>query len=116
VLRIAALTGARMQRLGMAIQEVLAARRHRVATPELNRLLLGWQEEHPPPMRGGRRGRILYAVQVGIEPPTIVLFTRGGEIGDDYLRFLEGRLREQYEFTGTPIRLVVRRRQTREPR
>lgn len=116
VLRVAALTGARMQRLGLAISEVLAARRRRIPTPELNRMLLAWQEAHPPPTRGGRRGRILYAVQVGVDPPTIVLFVRGGEIGPDYLRFLEGRLREHYEFTGTPIRLVARRRQPREPR
>ena len=116
VLRIAALTGARMQRLGLAISEVLAARGHRIPTPELNRLLLAWQEAHPPPTRGGRRGRILYAVQVGVDPPTIVLFVRGGEIGPDYMRFLEGKLREHYDFTGTPIRLIARRRQTREPR
>jgi GTP-binding protein len=82
----------------------------------LNRLLLAWQEAHPPPTRGGRRGRILYAVQVGVDPPTIVLFVRGGEIGPDYMRFLEGKLREHYDFTGTPIRLIARRRQTREPR
>ena len=116
VLRISALTGARMQRLGLAISEVLAARHQRIPTPELNRMVIQWQEAHPPPTRGGRRGRILYAVQVDVDPPTIILFVRGGEVGPDYLRFLEGRLRERYEFTGTPIRLIARRRQTREPR
>ena len=116
VLRIAARTGARMQRLGAAIAEVLAARELRIATPELNRRIIGWQEAHPAPARGGRRGRILYAVQVGTGPPTIVLFMRGGEIAPDYLRFLEGRLREHDAFIGTPIRLVARRRQAREPR
>jgi len=49
----------------------------------------------------------MYAVQGGIEPPTFVLFGRG-EIGPDYLRFLENRLRAEYEFTGTPLRLVTR--------
>ncbi len=116
VLRISALTGARMQRLGLAISEVLAARRQRIPTPELNRQVIQWQEAHPPPTRGGRRGRILYAVQVDVDPPTIILFVRGGAVGPDYLRFLEGRLREHYEFTGTPIRLIARRRQTRELR
>jgi GTP-binding protein len=116
VLRISALTGARMQRLGLAISEVLEARRQRIRTPELNRMVIQWQEAHPPPTRGGRRGRILYAVQVAVDPPTIILFVRGGDVGPDYLRFLEGRLREHYEFTGTPIRLIARRRQTREPR
>ncbi|HEX5630930.1 MAG TPA: ribosome biogenesis GTPase Der [Acidimicrobiia bacterium] len=114
VLRIAASTGARLDRLGAAIEFVLENRRRRIPTPELNRRIIAWQEAHPPPTRGGRRGRILYAVQVGIDPPTIVLFVRGGEIGPDYLRFLEGRLRGEYEFGGTPIRLIARRRQTRE--
>ncbi len=114
VLRIAARTGARLDRLGAAIEFVLGNRRRRIPTPELNRRIIAWQEAHPPPTRGGRRGRILYAVQVGVDPPTIVLFVRGGEIGPDYLRFLEGRLRGEYEFGGTPIRLIARRRQTRE--
>ena len=84
----------------------------RIPTPELNRRLIAWQEAHPPPTRGGRRGQILYAVQAGTEPPTIILFVRGGDVGPDYLRFLEGRLREDYEFTGTPIRLIARRRRS----
>lgn len=114
VLRIAARTGARLHRLGAAIGAVLAAREQRIATPELNRLLIAWQEAHPSPTRGGRRGRIMYAVQVDTGPPTIVLFVRGGEVPPEYLRFLEGRLRQQYDFTGTPIRLVARRRAAKE--
>jgi GTP-binding protein len=57
----------------------------------------------------------MYAVQAGTEPPTIVMFVRGGELGPDYLRFIEGRLRHTYDFLGTPIRLVPRRRTRREP-
>jgi GTP-binding protein len=52
-------------------------------------------------------------VQAGVAPPTFVLFLSGGELGDDYLRFLENRLRESEDFTGTPLKLVSRqRRQT----
>ena len=50
------------------------------------------------------------AVQASIEPPTIVLFVAGGEIGPDYVRYLEGRLREVYDFVGSPVKLVTRRR------
>ena len=75
-----------------------------------------WQEAHPPPVKKGRRPRIIYAVQTNPEPPSIVLFVRGGEIGADYLRYLENRLREEYDFMGTPLRLTARRRQTRERR
>jgi len=114
VLRLSAMTGARTHRIGAAIEAVLEARSQRIPTPDLNRLLLEWQEAHPPPVRKGRRARVMYAVQAGTEPPTIVLFVRGGELGPDYLRFIEGRLRNTYDFLGTPIRLVPRRRARRD--
>ena len=116
VLRMSALTGARIKRIGPAVIAVLEARRTRIATPELNRLIRRWQDAHPPPVRKGRRPRILYAVQAGTEPPTIVLFIRGGELGPDYLRFLEGRLRAEYEFLGSPIRFIARTRTKGNPR
>jgi len=109
VLRISALRGARLQRLAPAVRAVLEARRTRLATPELNRRLRDWQEAHPAPARRGRRARIIYAVQAGTEPPTFVLFVRG-ELGPDYLRFIENRLRAEYGFNGTPLRLVARSR------
>jgi GTP-binding protein len=113
VLRISARTGARLRRLAPAVRTVLETRRNRIPTPELNRRIREWQEAHPPPVRKGRRARILYAVQAGTEPPTIVLFVRGGELGPDYLRFVENRVRDAYDFLGTPIRLVARRRRSR---
>jgi GTP-binding protein len=67
-----------------------------------------WSAAHPPPIRKGRRPKIQYAVQAATGPPTIVLFISGGELGDDYLRFLENRLREEVDFTGTPIRILTR--------
>ena len=109
VLRISALTGARMHRLGPAIELVLANRARRISTGTLNRLVTGWTSEHPPPVRKGRRPRILYAVQSRTAPPTLALFVKGGLIDNTYLRYLERRARETYDFTGTPIHLVVRR-------
>lgn len=113
VLRISALTGSRLVRLPAAIRGVLENRRRRVPTPELNRKIRAWQDAHPPPVRKGRRPHIIYAVQAETEPPTIVAFVRGGELGPDYLRFLEGRLRDEYDFVGTPIRVVARIRKRR---
>lgn len=115
VLRLAARTGARLHRLPPAIRAVLEARRSRIPTPELNRKIRAWQEAHPPPLRKGKRAHVVYAVQAGTEPPTIVLFVRGGELGPDYLRFLENRLRAEYDFLGTPLHLVARSR-SRRPR
>ncbi len=114
VLRMSALTGARLKRLGPAIEAVLAARTVRMGTGELNRLVRSWHAAHPPPVRKGRRPKLMYVVQPGIEPPTFVLFTAGGDLGEDYLRYIENRLRETADFSGTPIRLVVRKRPPRE--
>lgn len=113
VLRMAAKTGSRMHRLPAAIRVVLENRRQRIPTGELNRLIRQWQESHPPPVKKGKRPRIIYAAQAENEPPSIVLFVRGGDIGADYLRYLENRLREEYDFMGTPLRLTARRRHNR---
>ncbi len=113
VLRMAAKTGSRLHRLPAAIRAVLENRRQRIPTSELNRLIRKWQESHPPPVKKNKRPRIIYATQISTEPPSIVLFVRGGDIGADYLRYLENRLREEFDFMGTPLRLTARRRHNR---
>ena len=110
VLRLSALTGSRAHRLPKYIRTVLDHRRQRVPASEVNKLVRTLQEAHPPPVRKGRRPKILYAVQAETEPPTFVLFVRGGELGADYIRFIENRIREAYDFTGTPIRIRTRNR------
>lgn len=115
VLRIAAKTGSRLQRLPAAVRVVLENRRRRIPTSELNRLIRHWQEGHLPPVKKGKRPRIIYAAQTYTEPPTFVLFVRGGDVGADYLRYLENRLREEFDFMGTPIRLIARRRHGGDP-
>ena len=116
VLRISALTGARMRRIPEALQVVLENRARRIPTGQLNRLIRSWSAAHPPPVRKGRRPRILYAVQAGVNPPTIIVFVSGGELGDDYLRYLENRLRAEMEFEGTPIHIVTRAKVRRAKR
>lgn len=110
VLRISAKTGARMHRIPKTIQRVLDARTRRVPTGELNRMVRGWSAAHPPPVRKGRRPKIQYAVQAGVAPPTIILFVSGGELAEDYLRFIENRLRDAIDFEGTPVHVVARPR------
>ena len=114
ILRVSAQTGSRLVRLPAAVRSVLENRRRRVPTPELNRLIRALQEAHPPPVRKNKRPHILYAVQAETEPPTFILFVRGGDLGPDYLRFIERRMRETYDFTGTPVRVVTRKRRGRE--
>lgn len=113
VLRMSAMTGARVGRLGAALEAVAETRETRVPTGRLNRDVREWALAHPPPVRKGRRPKIHYVVQAGTAPPTFVVFVSGGELGDDYLRFLENRLRDAYDFTGNPIHFVTRNRSDR---
>lgn len=113
VLRMAAKTGARTHRLGGALAAVLETREHRVPTGVLNRDVREWIARHPPPVRKGRRPKLHYVVQAGTAPPTFVLFVSGGELGDDYLRFIENRLRGTHDFTGNPIHFVTRNKSQR---
>ena len=67
--------------------------------------------EHPPASLGRKAVRILYAAQVGVAPPTFVFFTNvATTFHFSYERFLVNRLREEFGFTGTPIRIQVRSR------
>jgi GTP-binding protein len=69
----------------------------------------------PPPVRGGKQPKILFATQAGTCPPRFVVFTTGFlEAG--YRRFLERRLREEFGFAGTPIELSVRARERNKAR
>ena len=111
VLHISAKTGERAQRLLDVIDRVTASRRKRVKTPELNRLVERIALEHPPASPGRKHVRILYATQTGVAPPTFVFFTNvATSFHFSYTRFLENRLREEFGFEGTPIRMHVRAR------
>jgi len=112
-LRMSALTGARVGRLGAAIEAVFETRVRRIPTGPLNRDIRDWTQAHPPPVRKGRRPKIHYVVQAGASPPTFVIFISGGDLGEDYLRFLENRLRAKHDFVGNPIHFVTRNRAKR---
>jgi GTP-binding protein len=116
VLHISAATGERTPRLLETIDRVTAARMQRVKTPQLNRLVETISREHPPASPGKRHVRILYATQTGVAPPTFVFFTNvATSFHFSYTRYLENRLREEFGFEGTPIRMHVRaRRRTAE--
>jgi GTP-binding protein len=114
LIRISALTGARTKRLGPAIEAAYHSRFERLGTGSLNRLVRQWTGAHPPPVRKGRRPRLQYMVQAGTAPPTFIAFISGGELGDDYLRFLEGRIRGELDLTGSPVRIITRSKAKRD--
>jgi len=111
---ISAMTGRAVQKLVPAMETALASWDSRISTGQLNNWLKEVVAATPPPVRGGKLPRILFATQATARPPTFVLFTTGFlEAG--YRRFLERRLRETFGFDGTPIRINVRVREKRKP-
>jgi len=111
ILHISALTGERTPKVLETLDRVAEARRKRVPTPALNRFVESVTAANPPVSVGRRHVRILYAAQVGVKPPSFVFFTNvATEFHFSYERFLMNRLREEFGFPGTPIRIQVRRR------
>ena len=106
---VSALTGRSVQRLAPALDEALEGWETRVPTAELNAFIGDLVAATPPPVRGGKQPKILFATQPGVAPPRFVLFT-SGPLEAAYRRFIERRLREQYGFRGTPIDLSVKTR------
>ena len=110
---ISALTGRSVQRLAGALDEALDAWETRVPTAELNAFIGDLVAATPPPVRGGKQPRVLFATQPGVAPPRFVLFTTG-PLEASYRRFIERRLREQYGFVGSPIDIAVKMRERRK--
>jgi len=111
VLHISAATGERTPKLLEVIDRVAEARKRRIPTAELNKFIEAVTAVHPPASPGKREVRILYAVQVGIAPPSFVFFTNvATTFHFSYERFLVNQLRESFGFFGSPIRIEVRAR------
>jgi GTP-binding protein len=114
VLFISALTGQRVHKVVPAALAVQAARFRRISTGDLNRLVQGALARHAPPSKRGKRLKIYYVSQPGVDPPTFVFHVNDPNLVHfSYERYLENRLREAYEFSGTPLRLLFRRRERR---
>lgn len=109
---VSARTGRHIDKLATALDEAINGWETRITTGRLNQFLNELVSAHPHPIRGGKQPRILFGAQVGVAPPTFALFTTGFlEAG--YRRFIERRLREDFGFVGSPIRILMRVREKR---
>ena len=112
---VSALTGRSVDKLAAALRTSLESWDRRIPTGRLNAWLADVVTVTPPPGRGGKVPRVLFATQADSRPPRFVLFATGFlEAG--YRRFIERRLREDFDFTGTPIEISVRVRERRGTR
>ena len=105
VLRVSALTGRGVHRLVPALEAAIDAYETRVPTRKVNEVIQLAQSSQPAPPGG----RVLYATQGATHPPTFTLFTNK-EIPASYVRYLERRLREEFDLGATPIKIRLRRR------
>ena len=111
VLFISAKTGQRVQQVWETVSLVYAQAGKRIPTGVLNELIGEAQLALQPPMEGGRRLKIFYATQLGSFPPSFILFVNDTQLLHfAYERYLENQMRKAFDFSGTPIRFVLRER------
>lgn len=111
VLFISAKTGQRVDQVLPLALRVHEERLVRMPTGQLNQILQKAQDQHPAPSHAGKQLRIYYGTQVRSDPPTFLIYVNDPSLAHfTYLRYLENRLRESYNYLGTPIRLVMRPR------
>jgi GTP-binding protein len=109
---ISAATGRHTDRLAPALERALEGWETRVPTGRLNAWITALVAATPPPVRGGKQPKILFATQAGVRPPHFVLFA-SGFLEAGYRRFIERRLREEFGFDGSPVLVSVRVREKR---
>ena len=109
---VSALTGRAVAKIAPAMRRALASWDQRIPTGQLNSWLSDVIAATPPPVRSGKQPKVLFATQASTRPPTFVLFT-SGFLEAGYRRFLERKLREEFGFSGSPVRISVRVREKR---
>lgn len=111
ILCISAAVGRNIQMMWHEIDRVLAASQQRITTGQLNRFLERALIKRSPPMIQGKRLKVYYLTQVGIEPPRFVLFVNHPRyMADSYRKYLVNQLREAFGFPGCPLFFSLRKR------
>ncbi len=109
-LNISAMTGRSVDKLATHLHTALDGWETRIPTARLNQWISELIAQTPPPVRGGKQPKVLFATQAGTRPPRFVLFA-SGFLEAGYRRFIERRLREDFGFAGTPIEVSVKVRE-----
>ncbi len=114
ILFISAKTGQRIGQIIPLAAQMQEERLVRIPTSELNRIVRDAVERHAPPSKAGKRLKIYLAQQVRTDPPTFLFHVNDTRLVHfSYERYLENQIRQEYPFTGTPVRLSFRPREGR---
>ncbi len=117
VLFISAKTKQRIHQVIPTAYRVWEAANYRIPTSDLNRIVQNAVLTHPPAIRRGKPLKFFYATQVGVEPPTFVIFVnRPEDVHFSYQRYIENKIREFYPYEGTPIRLLFKEKSGKRKR
>ena len=112
IIFVSANTKQRLNQLPTMIEDVYDHSRRRIQSAVLNDVLMDALAANPTPTQNGRRLRVYYGTQVAIQPPTFVIFVNDPDLMHfSYQRYLENQIRRAFDFTGTPIRIIKRKRQ-----
>ena len=115
LLFISAKTGQRLQKLFEVIDVVIENRSLRIQTGVLNEILAEAVTLQQPPSDKGKRLKIFYITQVGVKPPTFVIFVNDKELMHfSYVRYLENKIRDAFGFEGTSLKFIIRERGEKE--
>jgi len=107
---VSAKTGQRINKIMDLVEFVAEQASRRILTNVLNSQLREWVHLNPPPSDKGKRLKIYYATQQGVQPPTFVFFVNDPELVHfSYRRYLENQIRKNFGFEGSPIRLIMRK-------
>jgi len=115
ILFISAKTGQRVEKLFKLINDVANNNAMRISTSVLNELLAEAVSIVQPPTDKGKRLKVFYMTQVSTKPPTFAVFVNDKKLFHfSYERYIVNKLRQEFGFKGTPIRILVRERKDKE--
>jgi len=115
IMFVSAVTGQRLIKLYDEIDKVRQNQSLRIPTGVLNEILTEATAMHEPPQDKGKRLRLFYVTQVGVNPPTFVIFVNDRELFHfSYQRYIENRFREAFGFAGTPVHFIIRERKEKD--
>ena len=115
VLRISALTGRSVEKIWALVDAAAASRAQKISTSKLNLFLTDLREFGHTVVDGKRRLRMHYVTQTGMNPPTFTYFVNHGDLANDtFRRYVENRMRQNFDFEGTPIRIFFRKKSEKD--
>ncbi|WP_057875658.1 ribosome biogenesis GTPase Der [Liquorilactobacillus aquaticus] len=111
IIFVSAMTKQRLDKLPELIKRINENHERRISSSVLNDVIMDAIARNPTPTDNGKRLRIYYTTQVAVKPPTFIVFVNDTELMHfSYERFIENQIREAFDFVGTPIHIIERRR------